>query len=127
MQRQQRLVARPDHQRVGVLDVDLGGDELAQDVVEFFRPARQLGDDETGFAEREAGLVQRLAAVIGIVHHHADNGRVGRVHHRQPADMDSGLAEGAGQFQKHADLVLQKHGELPHQRLPDRLGCWFCG
>ena len=102
---------RTEEERVDVVDVDLGLEQEAGDVLQLgFR--LELDGDDGDVVMREAVLVEDLLRPLGVVDDDADDGRVGRVDQAQRHDVDVGTGKGFDHFVESSHLVLDEDGEL---------------
>src|SRR5687768_13171279 len=110
----QRRTARAEQERVGVVDVDLGGEQRGADGDQ--RLLLLLGEfdrEEVRLAERKAGFPEHGAGGVRFGADQPDERGVGRFLDGEGNDAAAALLQRAEHHLEAADLVLEEDGELP--------------
>src|SRR6185437_4231049 len=106
---------RPQQERIGLDDVDLGLQERGADLQQWLRAFAEFHADQVAFDHRQAGALENLAALLGMAEQEPHEGALRRIDDRQRHDADLAALESPHDFQELSYPVLQEHGELPNR------------
>ena len=109
--------ARADEEGVGVIDVELGLEEVSAHLGEA-APFAEFDGEDFAFAERQVVSIQQTSGEDGVAGEDADDGVIGGVQHTEPGEREGVAFEDFEQVEQLPDTVIQEDGEL---RVPRRL------
>lgn len=97
---------------IGVVDVDLAGDEGFADGEDAAIAGWDLHDDDFGLSDGEAGVGDATAGGVGVVDEEPDDGAVDGAFDGKGEDFDIEAVEDARQPEQLTDAVFEEDGEL---------------
>src|SRR5262245_43560493 len=84
-----------NHQRISVVNIELGAKKCFADLQERLRTLRQLNDEQVAFRYRQARLLKNLQGSLRIAQDNADDSAIGGIDDGERHDADIGRLETA--------------------------------